>query len=415
MKHASVFKSFLLLVSLSVLFSSCGRNTNSKNNDSADFVMGEDSQYMFHAQGLNLTMAATEDGYYLLIHDYIFYADKDTMKPTVLCNKPDCLHEKETDSNRVFYCNAFAKSGLSNNFLALYKDKLYVISGFDNAQQKEQPQLVSISLDGTNRKTEFLLPLETSSMALHRGYFYYVRRDNENPEESYSRIMRHELGKSQTQEEGIFTSNIQGGYIQDLIGRGDQLYFNEYGGQDETFVSRALLYDSKTKGTKRIFTEDDNYTASSPRIVENRLYSSLFNLKEDNNYSDSELFSTDLQGNDMREEFLAPSLNSSCLDQNYLYGCYPGTGPEDLPEIARVDFYDHSGNLKDSVEFPNARRTIRFAPGDDRYIFLQYEDETYTYIDLIDKKEIGSKNIKPISFFKMETSFIGKSIIIKIS
>ena len=411
MKHTSVFKYFLLLVSLTVLFSSCGREKDLGD----DYIPGEDAPYIFQPQGLNSTMAAAEDGYYLLIHDYIFYADKNTMKPTILCNKPDCLHEKETDSSRVFYCNAFAKSGLSNNFLALYKDRLYVISGFDNAQQKELPQLVSISLDGTNRKTEFLLPLEISSMALHRGYFYYVLRDNENPEASSCKIMRHELGKSQTQEEDIFTSNIQAGYIQDLIGRGDQLYFNEYGGQDEKFVSRTLLYDTKTKGTKRIFTQDDNYTAFSPKIVDNRLYSSLFDLKEDNNYSGAKLFSTDLQGNDMREEFLAPSLDSSCLDQNYLYGCYPGTGPEDLPEIARVDFYDHSGNLKDSVEIPNARRTVRFASGDDRYIFLQYEDETYTYIDLIDKKEIGSKNIKPISFFKMETSLVGKSLIIKIS
>ena len=176
----------------------------------------------------------------------------------------------------------------------------------------------------------------------------------------------------------------------------------------------SIKYNIISEKAKRILSEDDLIRPGYPKISSDRLYFELFQ-GGNNDYTDFLYHSTDLQGNDMREEFLAPSLDSSCLDQNYVYGCYPGTGPEDLPEIARVDFYDHSGNLKDSVEFPNARRTIRFAPGDDRYIFLQYDDDTYTYVDLIDKKEIGSKNIKPISFFKMETSYINKGVLAKAS
>ncbi|MFQ8599290.1 MAG: hypothetical protein ACLSAP_00930 [Oscillospiraceae bacterium] len=416
MKHTSAFKSLLLLLSLAVLFSSCGEKANGPDTYPADFILGEDSQYMYQVQSQNTTMAATKDGYYFLIHNYIYYADKDTMKLTVLCNKPDCLHEKETDPQKVLNCNAFVNPGLSSRgFLSLYKDRLYVLSGYDNAQQKEQPQLVSISLDGTNRKTEFLLPPEMTFMTLHRGYFYYVLKNFENPEESYSQIMQHELGKSQTQEECIFTSKMQGGDIQDLICRGNQLYFNEHGEHGEKYISHILMYDITSKVTKRILTEDDNQITNFLQFVDNRIYTSLFDLQNDTIYTDTKFYSTDLQGNDMHEKFSAPNMFSTCLDQKYMYGGYPGSSPEDKPEIARMDIYDHTGTLKDSVEIPNAHWMLSFAPGDDQYIFLQYDDDTYTYVDLIDKKEIGSKNIKPISFFKMETSYINKGVLAKAS
>ena len=409
MNRTRFIKTILLFVCICLVCSSCGREKDLGD----DYIPGEDSQYMFHAQGLNTKIAATEDGYYLLIHNYIFYADKDTMKTTVLCNKPDCAHEKEMDPEKVLNCNAFMGSGFLHGFLSLYKDRLYVFSDYDNAQQKELPQLVSISLDGSNRQTEFLLPPETMSMTLHRGYFYYVQMDFSDGSVATSRIMLHKLGKSQTQEECIYTSELPDGKIQDLLCRGNQLYFEEYGELENMFVSREFCYNIISEKAKRILSEDDLIRPGYPKISSDRLYFELFQ-GGNNDYTDFLYHSTDLQGNDMREEFLAPSLDSSCLDQNYVYGCYPGTGPEDLPEIARVDFYDHSGNLKDSVEFPNARRTIRFAPGDDRYIFLQYDDDTYTYVDLIEK-EIGSKNIKPISFFKMETSYINKGVLAKAS
>ncbi len=46
-----------------------------------------------------------------LVGYYLYYVDKETMEYTPLCNKPNCLHQKETDPMKVTNCNAMVRTG----------------------------------------------------------------------------------------------------------------------------------------------------------------------------------------------------------------------------------------------------------------------------------------------------------------
>ena len=53
-------------------------------------------------------IAETEKGYYIYVPYRLFYMDRDAMEPAVFCSKPNCLHEKETESAKFRACQAYA-------------------------------------------------------------------------------------------------------------------------------------------------------------------------------------------------------------------------------------------------------------------------------------------------------------------
>ena len=67
------------------------------------YIGGQGQQYLstdlfYGAQ----EMTETEEGFYFLYQNYLFFADRETLEVSPLCDNPGCLHEKETDTSKTW-------------------------------------------------------------------------------------------------------------------------------------------------------------------------------------------------------------------------------------------------------------------------------------------------------------------------
>lgn len=116
---------FVIIIAMMIL-SGCSNDTIV---DSNSYVSGQDQQY-FYLNNLfdGYGICETEQSYYFLgAHDkkYLFICDKEKEKAVPLCNKPNCLHARETNSYKVTECNAFL--GIDPQYLQIYQNSIYYV------------------------------------------------------------------------------------------------------------------------------------------------------------------------------------------------------------------------------------------------------------------------------------------------
>lgn len=120
---------------------------------------------------------ASEQGYYFVGNGYVYYVEKETLRSTILCGKPECQHQDQS-------CNAY----IGNVWhIAYYDGKLY----YADAQEQggfggKDWNLYSMNTDGTQKQKVQALrsPNEgfwatPTQFAIHNGYiFYKSNREN---------------------------------------------------------------------------------------------------------------------------------------------------------------------------------------------------------------------------------------------
>lgn len=122
---------------------------------------------------------ASEKGYYFMGNSYLYFVDKETMQSTILCGKPECLHQ---DQN----CNAY----LGNiSHITYYDGKLYYAAG----QEQGIPgvdegvwNLYAMNADGTQKTKVLTLRAENegfysnpTQFVIHKGQVLFLS-DREN-------------------------------------------------------------------------------------------------------------------------------------------------------------------------------------------------------------------------------------------
>lgn len=119
-------------------------------------------------------MCESEDSYYYVYNNFIYVVDKETHKATVLCNKTDCLHDREQNSAD---CLGHLSS-TANASIRFYDGKLYC-TGYEEHRDNDgnihfYDQIIRLSPDRLSRE----LVYETDEMVIiwfktHRGYIYF--------------------------------------------------------------------------------------------------------------------------------------------------------------------------------------------------------------------------------------------------
>lgn len=166
----------LLIITLTFL----GCSNNNLDIDNSDtYIFGQDSQETFIAYQSRAYLAESEDSIYYINSDngFLYVIDKETHNCLPLCNKSDCLHDKETSDSKKQKCNAFLGLCPSNN-ISYYNNKIY----FNKKTEYKDKDGVSytayeiykLSLDGTKRElvystTEFYI----WNFKIHRGYIFF--------------------------------------------------------------------------------------------------------------------------------------------------------------------------------------------------------------------------------------------------
>lgn len=218
-KYLAIFFSATICL---LSFCSC---TNSKElNYSDTFVKEQDSQENFVSyQGLSC-YASSGDSYYFIQNDnngsiFLYSIDKSTKECHPLCNKSDCLHDKETLYEKKTECNAFL--GVVDADSIVYYDHwiYYVIS--EDYRDKDGvlhtvKKICKKSDDGS--KTEKVFSTEEYGIfgfKLHRGYLYLElgKWDNDDPVlDDKADIYRLPINESNDLELSINLSKIRKQY-----------------------------------------------------------------------------------------------------------------------------------------------------------------------------------------------------------
>lgn len=144
------------------------------------YVDGQDSQENLTAYQDIQRFAASDKSYYFITDDFdapfIYEIDKKTQECHPLCNKSDCLHDKEKDYNKMTQCGAYIKFPVEKT-LVYYDGYLYY--AIDYSYQDEDGvwhEQEKICKRDVKSSTTQIIHTEDEvsffSIKLHRGYFY---------------------------------------------------------------------------------------------------------------------------------------------------------------------------------------------------------------------------------------------------
>ena len=284
---------FLCLFIIILLITSCGfeqveEQTREKNPET-DFQ----TEYCDLAPEAH-PIVEVQDGYYMMVGAYLYYIDKETMDYTPVCNKPNCLHQKETDQTKTASCNAMFQISKFYTSLNYYKGNLY-IAAIENEWRDGLPEqkyvMNQISLDGKNRKTihEFERPVEMA--IVHRGYIYYSSAYAELGSEAAG-VYRVPIDGGE--EEILYTSDSNKNQLTHLRIIENALIFTEY---EESQEKNDCLwkYDlAKEKLEKISFEEDTDVFCAN--VANDKIYYRA------NHSGKDQTISTNLEWSDPKQE-----------------------------------------------------------------------------------------------------------------
>ena len=151
----------------------------------SSFDLEKDWNWSYQTAHTVSAFARGPKGYYVRLGDFVYYCDFETQTLIALCNRPDCLHNKETDSKKRSECTAYVAYGSVNDGLQYYDGKLYANASsvyFDkdiNADYREKEYLLELAPDGSSREQVDYHIENAYSFAFHHGSLYYISRETD--------------------------------------------------------------------------------------------------------------------------------------------------------------------------------------------------------------------------------------------
>lgn len=148
----------------------------SKNIDYGEVYNYEtDYQYSYNCSVVSWRDIQSDGtGQYIYKNNYIYYYDMNSKTFAPLCNKANCLHDKETEDNKKTECNAYASEGAydygnvinTNTNIQYYDGYIYYVRA---------NSLYRVKKDGSKKDKIFTSEeeLPVNYWLLHRGVFYY--------------------------------------------------------------------------------------------------------------------------------------------------------------------------------------------------------------------------------------------------
>jgi len=362
------------------------------------FESGSDHPYYFDGMGTPF-IAAGEEGYYFLSGNYIYYADRATMKPVLLENKPNSTCFSDDIEQESQNCNAFVNLGDLQGFLAYGQGNLYTIEQKIELEKGKgifkRYNFVRISKDGSVKKTILTIDDRPTTMIVHRGYLYYATKGfSQQSEGSYS-LMRFPLDRSFAKPETLYEGSQQNGSIVYLTAYGNRLYFQD-GGMN---ILREMTFDLRSKTASRILSDDDTVYPFLKSFSGDKLLFTYF-------YGDIEdpeawkAHTANLDGSQIAELPFQPDFFSIFnMDDRYFYvrpdDVYLNVDPykEKYKHIINeMKVYDTQYRLVDSIPLPFKALTNNHIVGDESYMFFYYDNGQTIEFSYLDKQDIGSGN-----------------------
>lgn len=395
----------IAIICIGVLFSACKKEPAEQIEQTENtYIEGTDYQYMYD----NHPMAESPDGYYFLAGYYLYYIDKANMEAIPLCNKPNCLHQNETNPEKVLDCNAcFLNSG-SSPLVAWYEGHLYVTDQKTNGNANGEYDLIRMDADGSNRKTLLALPANTSCYMIHRGYIYYASIVYSEDLDSTYGVFRIPLagGKEETIYAGKDPGDGRRGTIDRLLAYGNTVYivmhisdFNQNTREDTVYG-----YDTIAGNVWNIFNNDTLVSTMSPVFLDGKIYEALYHVNDLADPADEyyEHIVTNLDGSDPQPvSFFSDDSTMTYRSDLTSFWYYTIPWYQTSGEKPLLQRLDTSGKVIGEVVDPkfSGSSSTYIMPGGVEYAFIMNEEqgedgETDYVLYWIDKNSPDGKYIQ---------------------
>lgn len=261
-KLISAVLSICILSGIVCTISSCGEKPL-EIDYSDKYIENQDYQYMYADGFGHSSFQKSDNGYYTAVNNFIFYIDGETMDVTPLCNKSDCLHDKETDDKKLKKCKAYVPdyAGYSRNSIQLYNKKLYFLQldSADSAEEVDKYLFYEMNTESGSRK--LLLTYTDGKMgfwAVHRGYIYfkadnYISSDDSGELKAqngtgFNKMFRLKLGESSPEviydfekTDGIYKIQLSNSFTV----YGNHIYIGYSGYKNEKAYNKVISTDEK--------------------------------------------------------------------------------------------------------------------------------------------------------------------------
>jgi len=194
-----------------------------------DWYMGRGDFNFRYFGGVDRLITESEAGYYFIVNNFVFYADKGTMVPVVLCGRPHCLHYNETNEALAALCNAIFPSW-PGSYIEYYDNNLYIFANHvDAVTGVLRGSLFRVSLDGSRRDIMFDTPTwhTPSAAAIHRGTIYFTTAAYTIDGASRYGIMAFDLNRRRSRLEMVYAGTESHGAVGSIFAYGNNLYFHE--------------------------------------------------------------------------------------------------------------------------------------------------------------------------------------------
>lgn len=351
--------------------------------ESEEFNLETDFQWEYCDLALeDHPIVEVEDGYYIIVGYYLYYIDKETMEYTPLCNKPNCLHQKETDEMKVMDCNAMVyASYINHTSLNYYKQHLYTVAieiiTDENGIPENKFVMDKISLDGGEREVIHEFKKAVDMAIVHRGYIYYTSERSKIRSDETTGIYRIPIEGGE--EELLYSAENNSNQLSRLRAIGNTLMFTEYSDESED----VLYYYNLVNGKIKKISFGSGIDVLSARIANGRIYYRTMKQNEDYN-----IWSTNLDGSDEREEaFIAQH-----QDDDYYYE----TSTDDKTQIV----YDWK-TQKEVTKFSQMTILGSFLIGKEKLFWYVSNDKGGRKVSYIDREDIpkGDDAVKVLMDF----------------
>ena len=393
MNYISKEKIFITILTLAiVLLSGCSPKIIYENH----YIDGQDHQFYYYSSESTHSMAESDSGYYFLGGQYLYFVDKANMTPVIVCNKPNCLHNEETDSTKTLYCNAFFEGAKS---LFYYNDELYIST--TRTTMTSESEFLKVSLDGTRRKSSFKFDGAISSAALHRGVLYYAAQVWDANGQAIVSVSASKLnGKSKE----IYKETFGHGNVNNIICYGNYVYFNAFDYTENGRLEKMVRYNILTEDTEILFDNQIMETIGKPSFISDKMYYRKSKLEfPDMSLEYQEGFLAELDGSNAKSSFelgFPVDVNS---DGQYLYARDIEWSPFSKPvDEQQLTIYTIDGEVVNRVNMGSFGSLQSLIPGGEEHMFLQQEDSDFLRIYYANKSQISTGNIEWKLLFEVE-------------
>ena len=327
------------------------------------------------------------DGYYFLMNNYLMFADKNLEQPVFVCNKAECLHNKETAENKV-NCDALFERA---NSVRYYNGKVYVCALSLVNQNNDSTSIYSLDVDGSNRKVIYSSKNDMESMIIHQGQVYiyekkYTDESGNMVDSPVCTVSRFDLKKPDESEVIFESTDYPNAGINYMKCYKDNLYFEVFG---DSFNNFKIDLNS---GNIEKYKYDFLKMGQDSLFCGNNIINNAEDLTWENEY-----FECDMNGNIKRkltkEEFpiLEENVTFDFVDDNYLYFQDIDYGGNMVPlEERKIHVCTYDGDMVGEIAYGNQgiEYLADFYPGNEKYLFFYVRDDTMNTCYYVEKDKI---------------------------